>query len=74
MQKKSLVSSLLLFIASLVWGVAFVAQQVGMEHVGPFTFNAARYFIGSAVLLPVIALLDRKKPQAQKAAEKADRT
>ena len=51
MQKKSLVSSLLLLITAIVWGVAFVAQQVGMEHVGPFTFNAARYFIGGAVLL-----------------------
>ena len=59
MPKKSFVSSLLLLITAIVWGVAFVAQQVGMEHVGPFTFNAARYFIGGAVLLPVIGLRGR---------------
>lgn len=74
MQKKSLVSSLLLLITAIVWGVAFVAQQVGMEHVGPFTFNAARYFIGGAVLLPVIALRTRKSRGETNAQEADKRT
>ena len=51
MKRQSIVSSLLLLIAAVVWGVAFVAQQIGMAHVGPYTFNAARYFIGGTVLL-----------------------
>ena len=46
-----------LFLASLIWGTAFVAQRVGMDYVGPLTFNAVRSLIGAAVLIPVIFLL-----------------
>jgi len=42
----------LLLIAAAIWGFAFVAQRMGMEHVGPFTFNAIRFALGSLVLLP----------------------
>ncbi len=45
-------SPLLLFLAALIWGVAFVAQSVGMDYVGPWTFNACRFFLGGLVLLP----------------------
>ena len=48
-------SSLLLFLAASIWGVAFVAQSVGMDYMGPFTFNGARSLIGGMVLLPLIA-------------------
>ena len=51
---------LLLLLAALIWGVAFVAQSVGMDYMGPFTFNGARFLMGSAVLVPVI-LFRRKK-------------
>lgn len=51
-------SSLLLLTAT-IWGVAFVSQSVGMDYVGPFTFNAVRSLIGSAVLVPCIALLKK---------------
>lgn len=47
-------NSLLLFLAASIWGVAFVAQSVGMDYMGPFTFNAARSIIGGTVLLPLI--------------------
>lgn len=50
---------LMLFTAALIWGTAFVAQSVGMEHMGPFSFNGIRSFIGCAALLPCIAFLDR---------------
>ncbi len=53
--------SLLLLLASFIWGTAFVAQSVGMEHVGPFTFMAVRSFIGSLSLLPVILLQSRRR-------------
>lgn len=51
--------SLLLLLTATIWGVAFVAQSVGMDYIGPFTFNAVRNAIGGLVLLPCIALLRR---------------
>ncbi len=47
-------SSLMLFLAAFIWGTAFVAQSVGMDYLGPLSFNGARFLMGSAVLLPVI--------------------
>lgn len=52
--KKTWLSSLLLFLAACIWGVAFVAQSVGMEYMGPLTFNGVRFLIGGTVLLPLI--------------------
>ncbi len=60
MNRQSLRSSLLLFLAAVIWGVAFVAQSVGMEYMGPLTFNASRFFIGGAVLLPFVFVQERK--------------
>ena len=51
--------SLILILTAMIWGAAFVAQSVGMDHLGPFTFNMARFLIGGLVLLPAIPLLDR---------------
>lgn len=45
---------LLLLSAALIWGFAFVAQVVGMDTVGPFTFNGVRFVIGSLALLPFL--------------------
>ncbi len=59
MKKKTMANSLLLFLAACIWGVAFVAQSVGMDYMGPFTFNGARFLIGGTVLLPVLFV--RKK-------------
>ncbi len=47
-------SSLMLFMAAFIWGTAFVAQSVGMDYLGPLSFNGARFLLGSAALLPVI--------------------
>lgn len=60
MKKAALGSSLLLFLAAFIWGVAFVAQSMGMNYMGPFSFNGARFLMGSAVLLPFI-IIRRKK-------------
>ena len=60
MQEKSTKNIFLLALTALIWGVAFVAQSVGMEYVGPFTFNSVRFLIGGMVLLPVV-LMSRKK-------------
>jgi drug/metabolite transporter (DMT)-like permease len=40
-------------VAALIWGSAFVAQRVGMSHVGPLTFNGIRFSLGAMVLLPL---------------------
>jgi drug/metabolite transporter (DMT)-like permease len=46
----------LLLLTALIWGCAFVAQRQGMAFVGPFTYNAVRFALGSVSLLPVIAV------------------
>ena len=55
---------LLLLLTAFLWGTSFVAQSAGMEHIGPFTFNALRYGVGVLVLIPFIIArkprLDRK--------------
>ena len=52
--------SVMLLLCAMVWGAAFVAQSEGMNYVGPFTMQAARYFLAGLVLLPVIYFRDRK--------------
>ncbi|HEX3010829.1 MAG TPA: DMT family transporter [Syntrophomonadaceae bacterium] len=47
-------SNLILLLAAAIWGFAFVAQRVGMENVGPFTFNGVRFLLGSLSLIPLI--------------------
>ncbi len=49
-----------LLLAALIWGGAFVAQRLGMNYVGPFTFNGTRCLIGAVVLLPFI-MVQRKR-------------
>ena len=58
MKKTEWKSPALLFLTAVVWGVAFGAQSVGMDYVGPFTFNCIRCLIGAVVLVPCIWFLD----------------
>lgn len=53
--------TVMLLIAALIWGSAFVAQSEGMDYVGPFTFAAVRFIIGSIVLLPLISFMKKKE-------------
>jgi len=55
-----------MLIAAAIWGFAFVAQRQGMETMGPFLFNTARFFIGVAVLSPLIWYLSKKKKSSNK--------
>ena len=55
MNTNTMKNSVLLFLTAAIWGVAFVAQSVGMEYMGPFTFNGIRFLLGGTVLLPVLA-------------------
>lgn len=52
--------SLMLLLCAMIWGAAFVAQSEGMNYIGPYTMQATRYFLAGVVLLPVIALRDKK--------------
>ena len=61
MNRKSLRGSLLLLLGSAIWGAAFVAQRVGMDHLGPFSFNGIRMLLAGIVMTPVAAFIDRKK-------------
>lgn len=51
----------MLSFATIIWGSAFVAQSVGMDYIGPFTFQAVRCFLAVIGLIPVIAIIDRNK-------------
>ena len=62
MNQKALRGSLLLLLGSVIWGAAFVAQRVGMDHMGPFTFTGIRMLLAAAVMTPVTFLLERKHP------------
>ena len=59
--KKQILGSFLLILCTMIWGLAFVAQSVGMDHIGPFTFQAVRCFLAVIGLLPVCVLTDRFK-------------
>lgn len=59
MQKSRHAGSLMLLLAAVIWGSAFVAQSMGMDHIQPFTFQAVRSLLGTLALLPVILISDR---------------
>lgn len=59
--KKQLRGSLALLGATVIWGSAFIAQSVGMELIGPFTFQAIRCLLAVLILFPATFLLERKK-------------
>ena len=70
MNSRQIRQSLILLLTAVIWGVAFVAQSVGMDYVGPFTFICARSLIGGLVLLPCITLLDRLNGQQKKSTDR----
>ena len=54
----------LLLLTALIWGTAFVAQRVGMDSIGPISYNAARFLLGSLVLLPLLVRSNRDKHES----------
>ncbi|WP_434309791.1 DMT family transporter [Hominifimenecus sp. rT4P-3] len=62
-KKVPLKNSFLLLLTAAIWGSAFVAQSVGMDYLGPFTFNSIRCLIGGVVLLPLIWFREKSGPQ-----------
>jgi drug/metabolite transporter (DMT)-like permease len=54
----SLLSALL---CTFIWGTTFIAQDTGMDEIGPFTFNAVRFFVGFLAIAPLVILFEIKK-------------
>tara|TARA_Y100000748_G_scaffold264927_1_gene234522 strand:- start:108 stop:998 length:891 start_codon:yes stop_codon:yes gene_type:complete len=54
----SLISALL---CTFIWGTTFIAQDTGMDDIGPFTFNAVRFFVGFLAIIPLVFLFEVKK-------------
>jgi len=66
MKPKQSATHFLLLLTAMIWGFAFVAQRVGMEYVGPYTYNAVRFALGGLSLYPLIIYLkhkNRNEPQ-----------
>ena len=61
MNSRTLRADILLFVTAAIWGFAFVAQCMGMEHVGPLTFNGIRFALGALALIPLIFSMEKKR-------------
>lgn len=68
MNKKAFRADILLLLTAAIWGFAFVAQSSAMDYVGPFTYNAIRFSLGSLSLLPLI-FFRKKKARTETPAE-----
>lgn len=66
MNAKKVKSTTLLFLTAIIWGFAFVAQRVGAEYVGAFTFNGIRFLLGTISLIPVILIFEKEKFNKEK--------
>ena len=55
------ISMICAIITTFIWGTAFIAQDTGMDNIGPFTFNAVRFFVGFMTILPLALLFETKK-------------
>ena len=70
MKKMTVKNVCMLVLTAFIWGVAFVAQSVGMNYIKPFTFSCVRSLLGGIVLIPCIWLLDRLNAKAGGSEEK----
>ena len=55
------VSLLSALLCTFIWGTTFIAQDTGMDNIGPFTFNAVRFFVGFLAIAPLAFIFERKK-------------
>ena len=62
---KKTVSFSCLLACSFIWGTTFIAQDTGMDNIGPFTFNSVRFFVGFLIISPFVFLFERKKINIQ---------
>ena len=62
---KKAISFICLVACTLIWGTAFIAQATGMDNIGPFTFNSARFYVGFLAVAPFVFLFEKKKIKQQ---------
>ncbi len=55
------VSLLSALLCTFIWGTTFIAQDTGMDDIGPFTFNSVRFFVGFLAIIPLAFLFEFKK-------------
>ena len=55
------ISLICALITTFIWGTAFIAQDTGMDNIGPLSFNAARFFVGFITILPIALIFEKKK-------------
>jgi drug/metabolite transporter (DMT)-like permease len=72
MNNKRFGANMLLLLTAAIWGFAFVAQRVGSQYVGAFTFNGVRFALGSISLIPLIIYFDKRKKNASNNEEKVE--
>ena len=58
---KNIFSLICAILTSILWGSAFVAQDMGMDYIGPHTFNVGRFLVGFLTLLPFFLIFELKK-------------
>ena len=58
---KKAISFICLVVCTLIWGTTFIAQDSGMDNIGPFTFNSVRFYVGFLAVAPFVFLLEKKK-------------
>ena len=57
---KKIISFVCLVVCTLIWGTTFIAQDTGMDNIGPFTFNSVRFFVGFLAVTPFVFFFERK--------------
>ena len=62
---KKAISFICLVVCTLIWGTTFIAQDSGMDNIGPFTFNSVRFYVGFLAVAPFAFLFERKKIKHQ---------
>ena len=58
---KKVISFFCLTACALIWGTTFIAQDTGMDNIGPFTFNSVRFFVGFLAVSPFVFLFEKQK-------------
>ena len=61
MKMSKSVSMICALVTTFIWGTAFIAQDTGMDNIGPLTFNSARFFVGFLTILPIALIFEKKK-------------
>lgn len=62
---RKIISFICLIICTFIWGTTFIAQDTGMDNIGPFTFNSVRFFVGFLTVVPFVLLFEKKKINKQ---------